>query len=142
MPSTLRSTTSDLLQTANKTHLVPQQSRGFGEGGTLRDGQTLLPRELNEGDSVTACLSLADDLSRWTALGRVQSVRLWVRMTNYELTLNQIEVRFNGLQLPDSLRREPDLHFYAIKNAFVEPCGFTFEYALPTNFIQDRERTR
>jgi hypothetical protein len=121
----------DLLQTANKTYLVPSQSKGSGQGGTLRDGRILLPRELEEGDSLRARLSIADDLARWSALGRVQSVRLWVRMTNYEPTLNKIEVKLNGIRLPDSLRRGSDLHFRAIKNAFVGPYGFAFEYSLP-----------
>jgi hypothetical protein len=124
----------DLLQTANKTYLVPSQSKGSGQGGTLRDGRILLPRELDEGESLTARLSIADDLPRWSALGRVQSVRLWVRMTNYEPTLNKIEVRLNGIRLPESLRRGSDLHFHAIKNTFVGPYGFAFEYSLPKEF--------
>lgn len=125
----------DLLATADKTYLAPSQAMGSGKGGTLSDGRVLLPRTLEVGETLKIPLRITDDLARMSALDRVQSVHLWVRITNYEPSLNEVEICLNGQPLPDALRIGSDQHFRVLKNMVVGPYGFAFDYTLSPEYF-------
>lgn len=119
----------DMLAKANKTYFAPSQSRG--EGTTLRDGRTLLPIELVEGKAVTIPLRVVDDLERWSRLGRIHSVRLFVRLANFCPSIDAAEISFNGKKLPESLGRGSDMHFRVLEEAILGPYGYAVDFALP-----------
>ena len=62
-----------------------------------------LPRTLKIGSPVNVPIRIADDLFRPNREGKVESVRLRVRLANIESSLNQVLVKWNGRPLPDSL---------------------------------------
>ena len=122
----------DMLATADKRYMARSLARGAdSKDGLFPIEGPLLPQELAVGRSLTVPLTIADDLPKWSAQGRVKTVRLSLRLTNFELGLNEVEVEFNGRGLPDSIRRESDLHFRVVKNFALNPYGYVLEYLLP-----------
>lgn len=129
----------ELLARADKVYRVRSLKRSSGNPrGLFPIDGPLLPHAVPEGKSLEVPLRIVDDLPHWQALGRVESVRLRVRLTNFEPSLNQVEVQMNGRLLPDSLRREIDLHFRVLKNFAVNPYGYILEYLLTPAFHPKR----
>jgi hypothetical protein len=122
----------DLLATADKRYLARSLTRGADstEGLFPVEGP-ILPQTLDEGKPLRIKLRVADDLARWAKLGRVENVRLSVRLTNIALDLDEVDIRWNGHSLSDAPRRESDLHFRVLENTIVNPYGYVLEYELP-----------
>ncbi|MDA1314851.1 MAG: hypothetical protein O2968_16075 [Acidobacteria bacterium] len=133
----------DMLATADKHYLAPS----LAHGATSTEGLfpvvgPILPQALGEGKPLAVKIRVADDLTRWGAEGRVESVRLSVRLTNIELDLDEVEIRWNGRPLSDARRRESDLHFRVLENTIVNPYGYVFEYDLtPEQYPAQGENT-
>ena len=122
----------ELLATADKNYRVRSLARGASDPKPLFPIQDpILPQRLPEGKPVNLPLAVADDLPRWQALGRVKSVRLRVRVTSIEPSLDKMAVTLNGRSLPDAIRNDIDLHFRVLKNMAVGPYGYILEYHLP-----------
>ena len=122
----------ELLATADKNYRVRSLARSTGDPKPLFPIQDpILPQQLPEGKPVILPLAVADDLPRWQALGRVKSVRLRVRVTSIEPSLDKLAVSLNGRNLPDAIRNDIDLHFRVLKNMAVGPYGYILEYHLP-----------
>jgi hypothetical protein len=123
---------ADLLATADKVYVARSLVRGAdSDEGLFPIEGPVLPQTLAPGTTLNVPLRSADDRAKWTAAGRVKAVRLSVRLTNIELSLDEVEIRFNGRSLPDSIRRESDLHFRVVKNFAIGPYGYLLEYLLP-----------
>lgn len=125
----------DMLATADKTYRARSMARGstFAKGLFPTAG-SILPQVLKQGESVEVPLRIADDLPRWQALERVSAVRLRVRFSNLEPSLNEVRVEFNGRPLPDSLARKIDLHFHVVEAGPVNPYGYIYEFPLSPEF--------
>ena len=122
----------DLLATADKRYVARSLTRGAdGTEGLFPVEGPILPQVLDEGKPVRVKLRVADDLARWNSEGRVEHVRLAVRLTNIELDLDEVEIRWNGEMLAEAGRRDSDLHFRALENTIVGPYGYILEYELP-----------
>ena len=62
-------------------------------------------------------------------------MRLRVRVTSIEPSLDKLAIRLNGRNLPDSIRNDIDLHFRVLENMVVSPYGYILEYHLsPDHF--------
>ena len=121
----------DLLATADKHYVARSLARGADSTeGLFPVKGPILPQVLHEGKPLRLTLRVADDLARWGG-DRVESVRLAIRLTNIELDLDEVDVRWNGELLPDAARRASDLHFRVMENTVVGPYGYVLEYALP-----------
>ncbi len=122
----------DLLATADKHYLAPSLARGADstEGLFPVEGP-ILPQALSKGEPLTAKIRVADDLARWTKEGRVETVRLSVRLTNIELDLDEVDIQWNDRPLADIPRRASDLHFRVLETAIANPYGYVLEYDLP-----------
>ena len=122
----------ELLATADKVYRVRSLASGASDPQPLFPIQDpILPLRLIEGKPLNLPFAIADDLPPWQALGRVKSVRLRVRVTAIEPTLDRIAVNLNGRALPDSIRNDIDLHFRNLKNMAIGPYGYILEYHLP-----------
>ena len=122
----------DLLATADKHYIARSLARGSdGTEGLFRVAGPILPQALEEQRPLTIPLNVTDELERRAEEGRVEAVRLSVRLTNMELPLDQVEVRLNGTLLPDEMLEPSDLHFRAFENIIVGPYGYVMEYQLP-----------
>ena len=126
----------DLLATADKNYRVRSLAGGASDPMPLFPIQDpILPIRLSEGKPLTLPFAIADDLPQWQALGRVKSVRLRVRVTSIEPSLDKLAIRLNGRNLPDSIRNDIDLHFRVLENMVVSPYGYILEYHLsPDHF--------
>jgi len=121
----------DLLATADKTYRARSMNRGATfSPGLFHTAGPVLPHPLRQGESVDIPLRVADDLPRWQALGRISGVRLRLRFTNLEPSLNDVRVALNGQTLPDSLARKIDLHFHVVEAGPVNPYGYIYEFPL------------
>ena len=74
---------------------------------------------------------VADDLDRWQEAGRVEWVRLKVRITAIEASLNEVEVRLNNQVLGDDLLLLNDYTYRLTSKGPVNPYGFVYEFVLP-----------
>ena len=92
--------------------------------------EALLPQTLALGKTLDVPVRVADDLERWNSLGRVKTVRLRLRMGGMDPALHDVQVQLNGKPLPQSERREIDLHFRILKNLIPGPYGYILEYPL------------
>ena len=121
----------DLLATADKTYHAPSLAAGnSGRTGLFGMIEALLPQTLALGKTVDVPVRVADDLERWNSLGRVKTVRLRLRMGGMDPALHDVQVQLNGKPLPQSERREIDLHFRILKNLIPGPYGYILEYPL------------
>ncbi len=124
----------DLLATADKHYIARSLARGSDSTeGLFPVAGPILPQALEEGRRLAIPLTVTDQLERRAEEGRVEEVRLSVRLTNMELPLDQVEVRLNGTLLPDAMLEPSDLHFRAFENIIVGPYGYVMEYRLPRN---------
>ena len=121
----------DLLQTADKVYLARSYARNGQKEGMSPPAGPVLPLPLTPGKALELSLSIADDLPQFHDQGRVASVRLRVRLTNFEHTLDEVSVSLNGRNLPESLERRIDLHFRVLKLGAINPYGYVLEYLLP-----------
>ena len=122
----------DLLATADKHYLAPSLARGAeSTEGLFPVEGPILPQVLSQGRPLTVKIQTADDLSRRSKDGRVETVRLSVRLTNIELDLDEIDIHWNGRPLADIPRRASDLHFRVMETAIANPYGYVLEYDLP-----------
>ena len=122
----------DLLATADKHYVARSLARGSDSTeGLFPVAGPILPQALKEGRPVSVPLTITDELDRRAEEGRLEQVRLSVRLTNIELPLDQVEVRLNGKPLPDDLLEPSDLHFRAFEKIIVGPYGYVIVYLLP-----------
>jgi len=129
----------DMLATADKIYrALSLQSGRRQPTGLFPPAETVLPRAVAEGQSLTVRLHIADDLPRWQAEGKLDEVRLRVHLTNFEAGLNEARVELNKRVLPDSILSKGDLHFRAIKNAIAGPYGYLFDFLLPLEYFPER----
>ena len=98
----------------------------------------MLPQNLENKKPVEARLRIADDLPRWEALGRVASVRLRVRLTNIEPSLNEVRIELNGRPLPDRMLKLTDLTYRLYELGAINPYGYVYEYELPPEWYPKR----
>ena len=125
----------DMLATADKLYRARSQPRTGGELDWLPGVPPTLPKTLVEGEPVVARLRISDDLERWHALGRVESVRLRVRLTAIEPSLNEVRVELNGQPLPDSMLTLNDLAYRLISTGGVGPYGCIYDYLLTPEYF-------
>ncbi len=131
----------ELLATADKVYRVRSLASGASDPKPLFPIQDpILPIGLSEGKPLNLPFAVADDLPQWQALGRVKSVRLRVRVTAIEPTLDQLAVSLNGRALPESIRNNIDLHFRNLKNMAIGPYGYILEYRLPPEHYPEKGR--
>jgi len=120
----------DMLATADKIYRVRSQS-SVGKSSHWMPGDELhLPRTLVEGEPVRVPLRISDDVARAHALGRIESICLRVRITAIEPSLNEVRVKLNEQQLPDSILQLNDLGYRLIGTGAVGPYGCVYEYHL------------
>ena len=89
-----------------------------------------LPKTLVEGEPVEVPLRTSDDLETMHGLGRVSSVRLLVRLTDIEPSLNEVRIELNGRRLPDSALHLNDISYRMIDTGAVGPYGYIYDYRL------------
>lgn len=120
-----------LLETVDKLYRVRDQPTNPQTAGTGLPGtEPLLPKVLEQGQPQEVPLRIADDLHRWHALGRVKRVRLRVRISNLEPSLNELRIELNGRLLPDSLLQIHDLNYRFIREGVAYQGSQIYEYAL------------
>jgi hypothetical protein len=120
----------DLLATADKWYRV--QSRGVRPPPTwLPGGDPPLPSALEVGQPLVLELRIADDLTRWQRHGRVESVRLSVRISAIEASLNRVEFCLNERALPEELLQLNDLNYRLTAMGAISPYGYVYEFELP-----------
>ena len=78
---------------------------------------------------------LADDLSHWEDLGRVESVILRVRFTNYQPHYDKIKIKLNGQELPESILKKVDMTYRLLRMGPVNPYGYAFDYYLSPDYF-------
>ena len=125
---------SEMLATADKLYRARSQMGGQSRETWIPGGALDLPRTLVEGRPVEVSLRIADRLDHWQAQGRVELVRLRVRITNIEPSLNDVHVELNGQQLPNSLLQLSDFTYRLWKNGALYPYGYVFEFDLSPRF--------
>ena len=127
----------DLLASADKIYRVRSAVAGdprdsVGLPGAARP----LPRPLAEGESAEIPLRVADKLSYRQARGRIEAVRLRVRLTNLEPALDKVKIELNGQPLADSCLQPWDLTYRMIFKFLPSrrPKGYVFEYRLTPDY--------
>ena len=122
----------EMLATADKLYRVRSETRGVTKGVGWAPGVApSLPQTLVEGVPVEVRLRISDELEKWGALGRVESVQLRIRMTGIEPSLNDVRTEFNNQPLPDSILDIEDLNYRLISTGAVGPYGQVYKYQLP-----------
>ncbi len=125
----------EMLATANKLYRVRSETRGVTKGVGWAPGVApSLPQTLVEGKPVEVRLRISDELEKWGALGRVESVQLRIRMTGIEPLLNAIRIELNGQRLPDSILDIEDLNYRLISTGAVGPYGQVYKYQLSPEY--------
>lgn len=128
----------DMLATADKLYRARSMPRGSSRGYWLPGVMPLLPQKLEKQKPVEVQLRMADDLPRWEALGRVASVRLRVRLTDIEPSLNEVHIELNGRTLPDRMLKLTDLTYRLYELGAINPYGYVYEYELPADWYPQR----
>ena len=118
------------LATADKHYHVRSTPRRIASRAWWPGRSTPLPKELLQGEETQVSFKVADDLARWHALGRVKSVKLRVRLTNYQPHYDQVRIELNGRELPDSILQKVDMTYRLIRGGAVGPYGYAFDYYL------------
>jgi hypothetical protein len=132
----------ELLATADKYYHVRSERVETHPQPWLPGGARFLPRALSEGESGEVSLYIADDLPRWHALGRVKSVRLRVRFTNFQPSVDRVRVELNGREPPESTLEKIDFTYRLLKIGAVSPYGYIFEYILSPEHYPKAGRNR
>ena len=122
----------ELLRIREKDYRAPRLGRNQSEPVTWpRSMKGSLPKPLRENRPVEVTLKIADDLPAAGTEQKVEEVRLRVRITNIEPSLNEVHVRLNGKRLPESILRLDDLIYRQQKLGAYGPYGFVYEFRLP-----------
>ena len=122
----------DMLATTDKLYHVRSETQGVTKGVGWAPGVApSLPQTLVEGEPVEVRLRISDELEKWGALGRVESVQLRIRMIGIEPLLNEVRIELNGQPLPDSILDIEDLNYRLISTGAVGPYGQVYKYQLP-----------
>lgn len=125
----------DLLATADKIYRVRSDARGSSRQSRLPGSAPPLPQVLAEGQSAQWIVRVADELARWHALGRVDEVRLRVRLSNFQPSADEVRVELNDRVLPDSDLKKVDLTYRLWQMGAINPYGYVFDYRLrPEDF--------
>lgn len=123
---------ADLLATADKHYHARATGRtktDWTPGVAQR-----LPRQLVEGETIPVELYISDDLAHWDQQGRIESVRLSVRVSSIEASLNELRVELNGQQLGDDLLDLNDLGYRLYSKGAIGPYGYIYEFDLPATY--------
>ena len=124
----------DLLATADKHYrvpaLMPHHSREWVPGIARQ-----LPIELPKAEPVSVQLWMSDDLRRQNERGRVESVRLCVRISHIEAALNEVRVELNNQALADEVLDLNDLGYRLTRKSAIFPYGFVYEYHLTPRYF-------
>ena len=124
----------DMLATADKIYIAHSKRRNQPVDEWLPNASSALPQTLHVGKPVTVRLRIVDDLARGHALGKIERVRLRVRLTNIEPALSEVRIEFNGRPLPESALRLNDLSYRLMKKGAVNPYGFEYDYLLTPEY--------
>ncbi len=122
----------ELLATADKVYHVrdlPKKPQSFVSG--LPGTTPPLPRVLEEGRTRKFPLRVADDLHHWHKLGRVKAVKLRVRISNIEPSMNEIRIFLNGRPLAETSLEITDLTYRFINEGVAYQGSQIYEYTLP-----------
>ncbi|MEE2739169.1 MAG: hypothetical protein VX435_13145 [Planctomycetota bacterium] len=121
----------DMLSSADKCYRV-RASMGRQEPSDdwLPGVPESLPKTLEEGNQVEVRLRVSDDLSRRHAEGKVSEVRLRIRLTIHEPSLNDIRVELNGCALSDSIRQLSDHTYRLYELGALHPYGYIYDFVL------------
>ena len=101
-----------------------------------------LPKPLEEKQPVELTLQIADDLEAAGRQQKIESVRLRIRITNIEASLNKVRVELNGKRLPESILSLDDLIYRQQPLGSFNPYGFVYEYRLPESLWPRRGKNR
>ena len=93
-----------------------------------------LPQRLDEGQPVTVCFSIADDLAAARAAGKLESVHLQIRVTNIEPSLNDVRIELNGKSLPADILRLHDCIYRQYELGAIHPYGYIYDYQLTPDY--------
>ena len=85
-----------------------------------------LPKPLEEKQPVELTLQIADDLEAAGKQQKIESVRLRIRITNIEASLNKVRVELNGKRLPESILSLDDLIYRQQPLGSFNPYGFVY----------------
>ena len=132
----------ELLATADKHYHVRSTRRSTTSMAWWPGRSTPLPKELLQGEETQVSFRLADDLPHWHALGRVKSVRLRVRLSNYQPHYDQVRIELNGRELPDSILEKVDMTYRLLRVGSAGPYGYAFDYHLGPDLFPKRGRNR
>lgn len=122
----------DLLAVRNKIYHVPSRPGNDRETATwLPARQPALPAELKEDQPIKLRLKISDDLESTGGQEKVEEVRLRVRITNIEPTLNRVRVKLNGKTLPEDILSLDDLTYRLQPMGSFHPYGFVYDFDLP-----------
>jgi len=124
----------EMLATANKLYHLRSERIDSHPQSWLPGSTRALPCALSEGESKEVSLRVADDLARWGNLGRVKSVQLRTRFTNYQPYVDRVRIELNGRELPESCLAMIDLTYRLLKVGAVSPYGYIFQYSLPPEY--------
>ena len=122
----------ELLRFRDKHYRAPGQGRGRSERldwPPMMKG--LLPKPLEKGRPVSVRLKIADDLQSTAGQEKVAEVRVRVRITNIEPSLNTVRIELNGKRLPESLLTLDDLTYRLNTMGSYHPYGFVYDFLLP-----------
>jgi hypothetical protein len=125
----------ELLATLDKIYHVRDQPRGrrtFGSG--LPGTEPILPKVLEDGQPQKVPLRVADDLHHWQELGRLKAVRLRVRISNLEPSLNEVRIELNSRALPDNILQITDLNYRFIREGVAYQASQIYEYLLTPEY--------
>ena len=122
----------ELLATADKHYRAPAVIRSTE---WLPGVAPQLPIELHEGKPVTVVFWVSDDLRNGWDHGRVDSVRLCVRISHIEAALNTIRIQLNDQTLPDTMLELNDLGYRLNERSSVHPYGYIYEYDLTPEYF-------
>ena len=121
----------DMISTADKCYRI-RASMGRQEPSDdwLPGVPESLPKTLEEGNQVEVRLRVSDDLSRRHAEGKVSEVRLRIRLTIHEPSLNDIRVELNGCALSDSIRQLSGHTYRLYELGALHPYGYIYDFVL------------
>ncbi len=132
----------ELLATADKHYHVRSAQQGAPRRSWLPGAQRRLPRRLSAGETLEVPLRVADDLASFHREQKLKSVRLQVRLTNFQPSGDRIRVELNGVPLPESSAEKNDLTYRLLDFGAASPYGYVFDYRLaPEHFPANGHNT-
>ncbi len=95
----------DVMAPRDKIYHVPTSTGVYPDPASEPGVPMQLPADLEVNEPIEIALTIADDLARWDAAGRVHEVLLRVRMIE-TTELDRYRFKLNGSELPDRLLRK------------------------------------